>query len=299
MPKPPHMIADDDPALAGPWPLDERWLLDLRSRADAPPKVPRAPLGLQGSAAQIGSIEQGWAERLMAAGLPLQRSAHGWVVSSRSGAALDAALDALARALRDMGPAAKWRDEQVSVIDAGGHTVSRIERAATRALGIATHAVHLVGSTADGSVWVQQRAFDKATDPGLWDTTVGGLVSADETPRVALEREAWEEAGLHVGSVARLASIGRISVRRPVTEGYMVEHIDMFEAVLPEHLSPVNQDGEVAAFERLQPAALWQRMCDGIFTLEATLILQHWLRRHGHLVQGREAAADTGSTAGP
>jgi len=28
------------------------------------------------------------------------------------------------------------------------------------------------------AIWVQQRALDKANDPGLWDTLMGGMVSA-------------------------------------------------------------------------------------------------------------------------
>jgi len=47
-----------------------------------------------------------------------------------------------------------------------------------RTLGIATQAVHLVGTTPGGSVWVQQRAFDKAVDPGLWDTLMAPDVLA-------------------------------------------------------------------------------------------------------------------------
>ena len=279
-----------------PWAIDPSWLSDLQARADAPPAQPRAPLGLLRSEAIIGSIEPRWAELLIAAGLPLRPGAHGWVVAATRGEALDKALAAIAQALRTLGPAARWRDELVAVTDGAGHPVSRIERAAARPLGIATHAVHLVGTAPDGSVWVQQRAFDKATDPGQWDTMVGGLLSAAETPRGALVRETWEEAGLRVAHLATVVSVGHVCVRRPVAEGYMVEHIDMFEAEVPGPQGPVNQDGEVAAFELLTPTQLWQRLRDGAFTLEATLILLHWLQHRGHAVevQGRAAGAGEG-----
>ena len=72
-----------------------------------------------------------------------------------------------------------------------------------RPLGITTHAVHLVGWTPDGAVWVQQRAHDKATDPGLWDTTMGGLVTAGESIAATLMRETEEEAGLAVERSSR------------------------------------------------------------------------------------------------
>ena len=98
-------------------------------------------------------------------------------------------------------------------------------------LGIATHAVHLIARAENGSVWVQQRAFDKDTDPLRWDTTTGGLVAAGESIAQTLARETWEEAGLRVAELQNVTAIGRFTVRRPVPGGYMVEHIDMFEAV--------------------------------------------------------------------
>ena len=124
-----------------------------------------------------------------------------------------------------------------------------------------------------GRMWVQQRAFDKATDPGQWDTTVGGLVAAGESALAALAREAWEEAGLRIDDLHGVAPLRRISVRRPVPEGYLVEHIDMFEATAPAGITPVNQDGEVECFECLDIEPLVERLHAGAFTREAGLIL--------------------------
>ena len=266
-----------------PFTADADWLRALHARTDAVPCRPRMPLGWLRSATQLGSIEPEWADKLISAGLPLRATAYGWNLNALRGAALDAALADIAHALRGLGPAARWRNELVTVTDSDGKPISRIERAATRALGIATQAVHLVGASPEGHVWVQQRSFDKATDPGLWDTMVGGLVSHGEGLRETLARETEEEAGLRLPSLARVLRMGHVNVRRPVPEGYMVERIDMFQATVPGVLKPVNRDGEVAAFECLPPEALWQRMLDGALTLEATLILLHWLQRHGQV----------------
>jgi 8-oxo-dGTP pyrophosphatase MutT (NUDIX family) len=141
-----------------------------------------------------------------------------------------------------------------------------------RALGIPSFAAHLVGSAADGKVWVQQRAFDKATDPGAWDTLVGGLIGAGETTLGALERETMEEAGLVLARLDGLVHAGRVAVRRPVAEGYMVEDIEVFHAVVPSGVAPVNQDGEVERFECLDLDALHARLAGGAFTLEAALV---------------------------
>ena len=268
---------------------DADWLRALRASTDAAPSSPRMPLGWLRSAMQLGSIEPDCAEQLIALGLPLRATAYGWNVNALRGAALDAALADIAQALRSLGPAARWRNELVTVTDSAGKPVSRIERAATRALGIATRAVHLVGASPDGHVWVQQRAFDKATDPGLWDTMVGGLVSHGDGVRDTLARETEEEAGLQLRALTRMLPMGHVNVRRPVPEGYLIERIDMFQASVPGKLKPVNHDGEVAAFECLPPDVLWQRLHDGAFTLDAALIMLHWLQRKGLVRQGRGA----------
>ena len=156
-----------------------------------------------------------------------------------------------------------------------------VERAVVRVLGITTRAVHLVGFAPDGRVWVQQRAFDKAVDPGLWDTLMGGQVSAGESIEETLERETQEEAGLAIADLVDVRHTDRITVRRPVARGYVIEHVEVFEATVPAQLVPANQDGEVERFECLTIAALLERLAAGEFSLEATLILDRSLARRG------------------
>jgi 8-oxo-dGTP pyrophosphatase MutT (NUDIX family) len=248
------------------------WLDRLHARAQQPPALPRQPL--RHGAIECGSIEAELARRMQDAGLPLQLGGGACVLLG----APDEALAALARWMHAQGLGSPWRDELLAVTDPAGAVHAMVERAAVRPLGIATFAVHLVGYTAGGSLWVQQRAFDKATDPGQWDTLMGGLVSAEETMAQTLARETWEEAGLRLEQLHDLASLGRVTVRRPVSDGYMVEHIEMFEARLPDGLVPVNQDGEVARFDCVSVATLIERLAADEFTLEATLIHAHWLR---------------------
>jgi 8-oxo-dGTP pyrophosphatase MutT (NUDIX family) len=248
---------------------DPAWLRRLRERADQPPDAPRRRLRARAGGPAIGSVEDTLALRLAAEGLPLVADTQSLALTGP----VDAALAALARWLHERGLASRWRDEQLAVTDAGGAVLGRIERAAVRPLGITTHAVHLVGRSPAGGWWVQQRALDKATDPGLWDTLMGGLVSAGESIAQTLERETWEEAGLRLAELRDVVPLGRITVRRPVREGYMVEHIEMYSALVPEGLRPDNQDGEVQAFACLDRTALVERLQADTFTLEAALIL--------------------------
>lgn len=244
------------------------WIATQRARANRPPLMPRSRLMFD-IATCIGSIEPALALRMQSDGLALRPTDDAWLIN----APLDASLDAIARWLATHQLASRWRDELLAVIDEAGNPVAAIERAAVRPLGITTHAVHLIAHAPNGDAWVQQRALDKSTDPGLWDTTMGGLVSAGETIAQTLARETWEEAGLHIEALQEVAPRGHFTVRRPVDNGYMVEHIHVYSATVPAGLEPVNQDGEVAAFECVPRELLAQRLLAGQFTLEAGLIL--------------------------
>jgi 8-oxo-dGTP pyrophosphatase MutT (NUDIX family) len=268
--------------------MNEAWLSRLQGRVAQAPARPRAALELAwpelAAPASIGSIEPALASRMARAGLPLREAGEAWRIPVSSQAGVDSALAAMAQWLRHNDLAAAWRDELLPVTDALGTGLGRIERAAVRPLGIATQAVHLVATDVRGQVWVQQRAFDKATDPGLWDTTMGGLVSAGESIAQTLVRETWEEAGLHADALHGMTKLDRaITVRRPVADGYMVEHITVFEAVVPPGQIPVNQDGEVERFECLEISELIRRLHAGDFTLEAAMILASWLEQRANL----------------
>jgi 8-oxo-dGTP pyrophosphatase MutT (NUDIX family) len=217
-----------------------------------------------------------------------------WVVHAATAQGWDDSLALLAQALRDQGHAGPWRNEALAVRGPDGQVLARLERGLVRVLGVATHAVHLVCwvasvPTTQGrvflsapeaeltSMWVQQRAMDKPNDPGLWDTTMGGMVPASDSLHEALGRETWEEAGLHLDQLQGLRHGGQVRVQRPSEDGlgtgYMVEHIDWFEAALPKGLEPKNQDGEVAQFCDWTSALVLQRLEQGDFTLEACLVL--------------------------
>ena len=95
----------------------------------------------------------------------------------------------IALAMRDLGFTHVWRNEQLPVYDVRGHQLGSIERAAVRTLGLRTRAVHLVGETSDGHFWLQQRALNKANDPGQWDTLMGGLISKHTKTIVLKDRK--------------------------------------------------------------------------------------------------------------
>ncbi len=271
------------------------WLASARRAAQQPPAQPRQPLVVAGQ--EVGSVTDDFLkeiglQRLMDKRYKLLKKEHsgapsetpGWhleVPPNAGAGALTDALNTLAAALRDAGQCGPWRDEQLAVCNRAGDVVGTVERGAVRVLGIATRAVHLVGLAPDGRMWVQKRSMTKPNNPGLWDTLMGGMVSAADSLPQALARETWEEAGLHVEALQGLRHGGHVDFSRPSREGggvgYMRERIDWFCAQVPGGVEPTNQDGEVERFDLLPLDGLRAQVAQGLFTLEAGLVIAAYL----------------------
>ena len=97
-----------------------------------------------------------------------------------------------------------------------------MERASARFWGTLTLGAHANGFVADADgrpthLWIAQRSFDKATDPGKFDNLIGGGVPEGQTPLQALVREGWEEAGLTPDALRAVdaGSVLRAAARHP------------------------------------------------------------------------------------
>jgi 8-oxo-dGTP pyrophosphatase MutT (NUDIX family) len=108
------------------------------------------------------------------------------------------------------------------------------------------------------------------------------MVSAADTVETALARETWEEAGLKVSALQNVSYGGRITTRRPCADGngsgYVIEDIDWYRCIVPEGVTPDNQDGEVEQFRLMEPGELVAALHRGEFTMEAALILTEVLQ---------------------
>jgi 8-oxo-dGTP pyrophosphatase MutT (NUDIX family) len=197
------------------------------------------------------------------------------------------ALARTAIALRDAGLITGWRDELLAVrASAHGAVLAAIERSACRPLGIATTAVHLNAYSDDGDVIVARRAAHKQIDPGCWDNLVGGMVPYGETLELALEREAWEEAGIELDRIE--VHHGRaFQLLRPVPEGVQSEVIHVYDAALAAATAPQNQDGEVDRIESRTVAAVVDAIERDEFTLESALAMLESLTRRAALATPR------------
>lgn len=191
------------------------------------------------------------------------------VAAPRRRLPLDTIMAAIAQVLHRNGCLRGWRDELLDVYGEG-RRLCVLERAAMRPLGLLTKAVHLNAWSPDGRIWLARRADTKATDPGMWDTLVGGLAVSAEPLDTSLLRECAEEAGLNPADVHDRSPL-RIILRmhRRLPEGYQVEDVLVSDCILPESVVPQNQDGEVSEIRLASVEETWSMLEAGLFTHEA------------------------------
>jgi 8-oxo-dGTP pyrophosphatase MutT (NUDIX family) len=169
-----------------------------------------------------------------------------------------------------------WRDEPYPLRDRTGREHATIERAASRFWGTLTLGVHCNGFVADGAgrpthLWIARRSQTKLTDPGRLDNLVGGGVARGQSPREALIREGWEEAGLQPQQMAHLVEGSVIELEGDIAEGRQHEHLVVFDLALPPGVVPRNTDGEVAEHLLLPVAEALARAAAGELTTDAAL----------------------------
>lgn len=255
-------------------------------------RVPRVPFHVRGLA--VGSVAVAHLEALRRFGHAVRIDGDG--VHARA----DDPSEALAPvniALREAGLVRAWRNESFALLHPGTlEPLARIERAAARFWGTLTLGAHATGFVrgADGRpshLWIAQRSLAKATDPGLFDNLVGGGVGFGQTPREALVREAFEEAGLAAPEAAKALPGHVIGLARDIPEGYQQEWLYAFDLELPAGRTPVNQDAEVAGFHLMPVAEAATVAAGATMTVDAALVTLDFLLRHRCLPGGDIEAA--------
>lgn len=91
----------------------------------------------------------------------------------------------------------RMSEEWVPLVDEKGKIIGQAPRSEVHKNKDLLHpVVHLHVINKKGDVYLQKRPMTKDTQPGKWDTAVGGHVSINETIEQALTREAKEEIGI-------------------------------------------------------------------------------------------------------
>jgi isopentenyldiphosphate isomerase len=129
--------------------------------------------------------------------------------------------------------------EMFQLVDRNGKPIGEASREACHGNPRLIHlVVHLHLFDAGGRLYLQKRSMTKDTNPGLWDTSVGGHVGAGEKVRDALVREACEELDIDAAEASFLYSY--------LTEGdFESEFAECFtlSSSQPVHPDPGEIDG--------------------------------------------------------
>jgi 8-oxo-dGTP pyrophosphatase MutT (NUDIX family) len=210
----------------------------------------------------------------------------------------DARLAQVHERLRARGLILAWRDEPYPLRDRDGGEHGTIERAASRFWGTLTLGAHCNGWVADAAgrpshLWIARRSFSKPTDPGRLDNMVGCGVALGQTPRDAVIREGWEEAGLQPAQMAALETGGLVDLECDIPEGRQHERLHVFDLQLPDGLAPRNIDGEVAEHRLMTIAEALARAAAGELTTDATLATLDFAVRRGLVEPSSSSAAST------
>lgn len=181
-----------------------------------------------------------------------------------------------------------WRDEAFCVWADFGHgePLLEVERSAVTALGIRAFGTHITGYTRsqeDGllRIWVQKRALDKPTYPGMMDSLVGGGITAGLTPRQVMLKEAHEEAGIPESLANTAASVGTVSFFTESERGLHANTEFVYDLELPPDFVPRNMDGEVDSFEAVTVEEFLARVTSAKYKLTSVPVALDFLVRRG------------------
>lgn len=90
-------------------------------------------------------------------------------------------------------------EEMIDVLDENGVKTGEIlTRKDVHKLGLWHKIIVIAIIDKDNQILMQQRSFTKDTNPGQWDISAAGHVSAGQTPLEAAVREINEEVGIRV-----------------------------------------------------------------------------------------------------
>jgi isopentenyldiphosphate isomerase len=173
-------------------------------------------------------------------------------------------------------------DEIFDVVDESGRVIGQAPRSRCHGDPSLIHpSVHVLVFSPDGRLFLQKRSMTKDTQPGKWDTSVGGHLKPGEPPEEAARREMDEELGIREAALrAAYEYIWRSS--------FETELIRAFGTVYdgPIRLDPAElEDGKFWALADIE-----RQLDSGVFTPQLAHEFPRmlaWWQNDGRSIAGR------------
>lgn len=149
--------------------------------------------------------------------------------------------------------------EMLDILDSEGKATGKAEsRKEVHRKGLWHKSVHIWIVNKKEKVLLQKRSTLKESNPGKWDISVAGHLSAGQTSIEGALREIEEEIGLKINS-GELRSLGTIRVQRILNEGTYINNEFNDVYLLKRDIDPSKiklQDEEVEKIEFVSPERL-------------------------------------------
>ncbi|KAF0314069.1 uncharacterized protein FJT64_015449 [Amphibalanus amphitrite] len=224
-----------------------------------------------------------------------------------------------------------WRNECYDVrASFSSAPLLKMERSATCVFGIRQYGVDLNGYTHHPErgfcVWIQRRSLEKPTWPGKLDNMVSGGLTSGLGLLEAVQKEAWEEAGIPEHLLPGIRSAGAVSLslrplscgsatttrvspcpaRRPggrtdaplwplcaricyrSERGLFANTEFVYDLELPADFTPQPQDGEVDEYRLMPVQELMELVCSPEFKTTSAPVTLDFLIRHGFITPNNE-----------
>ncbi|XP_043217721.1 nudix hydrolase 24, chloroplastic-like isoform X3 [Amphibalanus amphitrite] len=186
-----------------------------------------------------------------------------------------------------------WRNECYDVrASFSSAPLLKMERSATCVFGIRQYGVDLNGYTHHPErgfcVWIQRRSLEKPTWPGKLDNMVSGGLTSGLGLLEAVQKEAWEEAGIPEHLLPGIRSAGAVSFVYGKGSATFANHAFCFDIQLAPDFQPRNQDGEAEEFMLVTPKELMELVCSPEFKTTSAPVTLDFLIRHGFITPNNE-----------
>ena len=182
-----------------------------------------------------------------------------------------------------------WSGEYFDIAPHFGSTpLFWIERCAITLLGLPGYGVHLNGVVVrpDGGtdMWIARRSQHDSLFGNQLDNIAAGGIGRGYGVRETLVKEAWEEAGISAEMMQAAYPVGMVTYRMGSEIGLRNEGLFIYDIQLPFDFEPINQDGEVASFERWPLEKVIENLANHLdFKFNASLVVIDYLLRNGIL----------------
>lgn len=171
------------------------------------------------------------------------------------------------------------KNERFDVVNEQGHVTGQATRAQCHKNPRLIHqAVHVQVFDRDGRLFLQKRSARKDTQPGKWDSSVGGHLGVGEHPEHGARREMLEELGI---TPVRIDFAYYYLWRAPNESELVRTFVTLHEG--PFVLQPEEIDeGRFWTFEEIE-GRLGQGELTHQFEHEFPRIKQYWLRKQASM----------------